>query len=270
MLHGQRQCRPYLEMRRRRPNRLIGRTRADRAGRAGILRRKTGGPAPGLRGAQELDDDQPHVPPARQAPRRRGPDCRAFLRRGHHRGPPGHRLGTGPRRRPERRGQPRDCTRACATGRSARTAAAASPPSRACASSRARSTWAPPAAACGRRPTAARCGTPVSDGQIETGSIGAIAVADSNPGHRLGGDRQRGHPQQRHHRPRRLQVGRRRPDVDAGRPAGRRPDRVGGDPSRQPRHRVGGRGRLALRPDRRCAASTRPPTAARPGRARCS
>ena len=67
-----------------------------------------------------------------------------------------------------------------------------------------------------------------SDGQIETGSIGAIAVAESNPDIVWVGTGQRSHPQQRHHRPRGLQVGRRRPDVDAGRPAGRRADRVGG------------------------------------------
>ena len=70
------------------------------------------------------------------------------------------------------------------------------------------------------------------------------------PGHRLGGDGERSHPQQRHHRPRSLQVGERRPDVDAGRHARRRADRFGGDSSRQPRHRVGGRGRLAVRPHR--------------------
>ena len=43
------------------------------------------------------------------------------------------------------------------------------------------STWARPAAACGRPRTAARDWTPISDGQIATGSIGSIDVSESNP-----------------------------------------------------------------------------------------
>ena len=40
---------------------------------------------------------------------------------------------------------------------------------------------APPAAGCGRPPTAARPGKPVTDGQIKSSSVGAVAVAESNP-----------------------------------------------------------------------------------------
>ncbi len=43
-----------------------------------------------------------------------------------------------------------------------------------------------------------------------TGSIGSIDVSESNPERRLRRHRQRGDPQQRDHRPRRLQVDRRR------------------------------------------------------------
>ena len=46
---------------------------------------------------------------------------------------------------------------------------------------RSSTTSAPPAAGCGRRPTAARPGTPVTDGQIDSSSVGAVAVAESNP-----------------------------------------------------------------------------------------
>ena len=45
----------------------------------------------------------------------------------------------------------------------------------------ARRTSAPSAAACGRRPTAATNWAPVTDGQITSSSVGAVAVSESNP-----------------------------------------------------------------------------------------
>ena len=89
------------------------------------------------------------------------------------------------------------------------------------ASSPASSTWARPAAASGRRTNCGADWRRSRDGQIATGSIGSIDVSPVEPERRLGRDRQRRHPQQRHHRPRRLQVGRRRPDMAVHGPEGR-------------------------------------------------
>ena len=115
------------------------------------------------------------------------------------------------------------------------------------------------------------CGSwvPVSDGQIETGSIGSIDVADSNPNTCRSGTGQRGHPQQRHHRPRRLQVDRCRQDLAVDGPAGRRADWRSS--STRPTPTSCGWRRSARRSGPPTnAASSRPPTAARRGRGRCS
>ena len=55
--------------------------------------------------------------------------------------------------------------------------------------------------------------TPITDGQIATGSIGAIDVVRFEPERHLRRHRQRGDPLERDPRPRRLQVDRRRQDV---------------------------------------------------------
>ena len=95
----------------------------------------------------------------------------------------------GPRRRegrarppPSHRPRPRrSVLEGCAWRASAPTAAGASPPSPASPGSRTSTTSAAPAAASGRPRTAARLDDPVSDGQLDTGSVGAIAVAPSDP-----------------------------------------------------------------------------------------
>ena len=103
-----------------------------------------------------------------------------------------------------------------------------------------------------------------------TGSIGSIDVAPSNPESRLGRHRQRRDPLERDHRPRRLQVDRRRQELGVHGPQGVRTDRRHQGPSRPTPTSSGSR-----RSDRRSvrttsAASSRPPTAARRGRRRCS
>ena len=59
---------------------------------------------------------------------------------------------------------------------------------------------------------------PVTDGQFDSSSIGAVAVADSNPDVVYVGTGESQHPRQRHPGRRRLQVDRRRQDLDAHRP----------------------------------------------------
>ena len=162
------------------------------------------------------------------------------------------------------------CTRACATGRSARTAAA-----RVTAISGVRQqpcTFYMGATGGGVWKTT-DCGAvwePVSDGQIETGSIGAIAVAESNPDIVWVGT---GSAAIRSN----VIIGRGvYKSMDAGRTWTLVGLRDGGqigsvvDPSR-PTPTSCGWPRSARRSARpTCAASTRPPTAARRGRARCS
>ena len=71
-------------------------------------------------------------------------------------------------------------TRGWSSAASARSAAGASRRWRACAGSRSSTTSARPAAASGRRPTAARTGRRLRQ-DFKTGSVGAIAVAESDP-----------------------------------------------------------------------------------------
>ena len=71
------------------------------------------------------------------------------------------------------------------------------------------------AAGCGRPPMAALTWKPVTDGQIRSSSVGAIAVAESEPRHRLHRDGGGGAARQHHAGRRRLQVHRRGQDVDA-------------------------------------------------------
>ena len=112
---------------------------------------------------------------------------------------------------------------------------------------------------------------PITDGKMPVGSIGAIAVADSDPNiiyrrHRLGR-----RAQQRLDRPRRLQVDRRRRDVDSS-PASTTPARSARSASIPTNPDivwvVGRRATSSSRTP--SAASSRPPTAARRGRRRCS
>ena len=94
---------------------------------------------------------------------------------------------------------------------------------RACRASRTSSTSASTTAACGRRPTPAASGRPIFDDQ-PTGSIGAIAVAPSNPNVIYVGSGE-GLPASRPlDRRRHLQVHRRRQDLDAPGPARRAAD----------------------------------------------
>ena len=79
---------------------------------------------------------------------------------------------------------------------------------------------------------------PVTDGQIATGSIGAIDVVGLEPERRLRRHRQRGDPIERDSRPRRLQVDRRGPHVAVRRTEGRRADRPAQGPSEESRHRL--------------------------------
>ena len=93
---------------------------------------------------------------------------------------------------------------------------------------------------------------PISDGQItSTGSIGSIDVAPSNPESRVGRHRQRRDPLERDHRPRRLQVDRRRQQVGVHGPQGLRADRRHQGPSVQHQHGVARGARLAVRSERR-------------------
>ena len=87
---------------------------------------------------------------------------------------------------------------------------------------------------------------------------------------RLGRHRQRGDPLERDHRPRRLQVHRRRQDLAVHGPQGLRPDRRHQGPPLQHQHRVAGGARLAVRPERRARHLQDHRRAARPGRRRCS
>ena len=111
--------------------------------------------------------------------------------------------------------------------------------------------------------------TPITDGQIATGSIGAIDVSDSNPNVIYVGTGSEAIRSQRDPRARRVQVDRRRQDVAARRAARRRPDRPGQDSSEEPRHRRTSRRSAIRSAGDRSAASTGRRTAARPGR-KCS
>ena len=156
----------------------------------------------------------------------------------------------------QRGGGPRPMCRAgrsarCAGAASARRAAAGRSRSPAARRGRTSTTWARPAAACGRRPTAASRGSPVTDGQINYSSIGAVAVAPSNPDVVYIGTGESEHPRQHHPGRRRVQVDRRRQDVDAHRPR----------PTRRSSRRS-----ASTRPTR--ISSTSPPSAITPRRIR--
>ena len=106
----------------------------------------------------------------------------------------------------------------------------------------------------------------ISDGFFSAASMGAIDVSLSRPQHHLRRHRLLQNPQQRLHRPRHLQIHRRRQDLDLHRPPRRRPDRHHPHPPHQPRHRLRRRAGQSLRRRPNSAASTKPPTAARPGK----
>ena len=128
-------------------------------------------------------------------------------------------------------------------------AAAARLRSRAATRGRTSTTWARPAAACGRRPTAACPGSrsPTARSTL-VGRRGRGRAVE--PGHRLHRHRRSRHPRQHHPGRRRLQVHRRRQDVDAHRPrrdAGDREDPRPPDQSR-PRLRRGFRSSRGAEP----------------------
>ena len=82
-------------------------------------------------------------------------------------------------------------------------------------------------------------------------SIGDIAVAASNPNIVYVGTRRSEHLAQHLLGRRRLQVHRRRQDVDERRPQGHAPHRPDGDPPEEPRHRLRGGARPPLLRERR-------------------
>ena len=157
------------------------------------------------------------------------------------------------RRRCRPAGERRDRSARCAGAASVRRAAAARSRSPAATRGRTSTTWAPPAAGCGRRPTAASRWKPVTDGQIHYSSVGAVAVAAVQPRRRLHRHRRGRHSRQHHSGRRRLQVDRRRQDVDAHRPRRHAGDREDPRPPDQPRSRL----RRGVRPSRRAEPGSR-------------
>ena len=112
---------------------------------------------------------------------------------------------------------------------------------------------------------------PMTDGKINTSSIGSLAVCQSNPDVVYIGGGETQLPRQHHPGRRRLQDQRRRREVGSPqRPARLAGDRAAARPSHQLRHRLRGRARPGLQRRTRSAASSSPPTAARRGGARCS
>ena len=150
-----------------------------------------------------------------------------------------HAPGAGPGTASPRGHRSRPFWRACRSGTCPSSAAAAvRRPSPACRPTSSCTTWAAPAAACGRTTDAGATWTAISDGFFEAGSIGAIEVAESNPNViyvGTGSACPRGNvsPGRRH-----VQVHRRRQDVAAHRPAQRRLDRPHPDPPDQSRRRL--------------------------------
>ena len=92
---------------------------------------------------------------------------------------------------------------------------------------------------------------PVTDGQIGSASVGAVAVTETQSRHRLHRHGRVVHPRQHHAGRRRLQVDRRRQDMDAHRPARRAEHLEDPHPSDEPGHRLRRRVRPARRAERR-------------------
>ena len=107
--------------------------------------------------------------------------------------------------------------------------------------------------------------TNISDGFFEAGSIGALAVAESESQHHLRRHRLRLPARQHLARHRHLQVERRRQDVAAHRPARCRHDRPHPGPSDQSRSRLRRPSSAISSRRTRSAASIARATAARPG-----
>ena len=99
-------------------------------------------------------------------------------------------------------------------------------------------------------------------------SIGDIAVAPSNPEHRLGRHRRAHLVAQHLLGRRRLQVHRRRQDLDERRPEGHAPHRPHRHRPEEPEHRLRGGARPSVLARTTSAASSRRSTAARRGRSR--
>ena len=112
--------------------------------------------------------------------------------------------------------------------------------------------------------------SPVSDGQIPTGSIGALDVADSNPNVVYAGTGSEAIRSNVIVGPRRLQVDRRGQDVAVRWPEGSRPDRPAERSIRRIRTSPTSRRSATRSAGGRTAASIAPRMAARPGRRCCS
>ena len=106
---------------------------------------------------------------------------------------------------------------------------------------------------------------PVTDGQITSASVGAVAVSETNPGHRLHRHGRVVHPRQHHAGRRRLQVHRRRQDVDARRLPGRAEHLEDPHPPDQSPTSSSSRRSASTACRTTSAASSRAPTAARRG-----
>ena len=86
-----------------------------------------------------------------------------------------------------------------------------------------------------------------TDGQISVGSMGAVAVADSDPNTVYAGTGSSKIRSNVSHRPRHLQVHRRRQNLALPRPTRRRPDQHGPNQPHQPRRGLRSRARQPLR-----------------------
>ena len=201
--------------------------------------------------------------PARPPRRRESKMLRIMLLR-HRRG--GRRQSF--RRRKVRRPPtaPRSPALACATSARPR-CPAASPRSPGGRRRTARSpcSSAPPRAACGSRRTAERPSSRCSTSS-RCKSIGAVALDPDQSAGDLGRHRRELDAQLGLDRQRRLQVDRRRRDLDQRRPARVRADHAHPRPSEERQYRLCLRARAACGRTRPTAGSTRRPTAARPGR----
>ena len=111
---------------------------------------------------------------------------------------------------------------------------------------------------------------PISDKDFQTGSVGAIAVAESDPNVDLRGDGGGGDPRQRLQRRRRLQVDRRRQDLGQRRPEETRTRSRACASTRRTRTSSTSRRRATSGARTPSAASSGRRTAARPGRRCCS
>ena len=112
--------------------------------------------------------------------------------------------------------------------------------------------------------------TPITDGKVPLGSTGSCRRCRFRSKRHLSRHRLRRRAQQRLHRPRHVQVNRRRTDVEVHRSLQRRPDRRGAHSSDESRHRLGRRPAATSSKQTTSAAFSKPLTAARRGAKFCS